>query len=1014
MTDTPSELHASCKRTPLAVTGIGCWYPGARTPLQMWENILARRLEFRSIPDNRLPLKDYCDPTGQHIDKSYAKRVAMMDGFEFDWVGRRIPKSMFESTDVVHWLSVEVAEKALQDAGYTPENLDRDNCGVIVGNTLTGDSTRAACMRLRWPFVSKALRAASDAHGISPDVVAELEGSMETLYKSAFAEPTADSLAGGLANTIAGRVCNYFDLHGGGYIVDGACSSSLLAVCTASRALSAGEMNVALVGGIDISIDPFELVGFSRAGALSRGDMNVYDKAAAGFIAGEGCGFVVLKRLEDAERDNDQIYAVLKGWGISSDGKGGIMTPSSSGQAMAIRRAYEGAGYTPADLDFVEGHGTGTRVGDQIELKGVFEAQTTTGQPPARRTGMTSLKSIIGHTKAAAGIGAFIKTTMAVNRRVLPPTGSCTDPNPVFKDTCHSLYPLRHGRVADPNGTIRAGVSAMGFGGINSHVTLESASTPSEKFASHLDEHALMASNQTSEVFAFTASSYEQLNVELANLAEQVKLLSCGDLIDLSAELAMRASNEQPIRAAVIAGSVEELVAGLRSLRTLMASYPPAPGVVTHTSKQNAWLSNQCEKSRVGFLFPGQSSQQLLMARKLVARYGWAREMVFAADRVQMAANLPTVSQTVFVDLQRAIDRETLTAMRKALANTEVAQVAIVTACAIYAKYLETMGVTPVLCGGHSLGELTALYQSGAFDFETLLQIVSLRGRAMASPAGQAGAMAAMFCSRDVAESLIQDVSGYAVLANVNSPMQVVVSGDETAITELMRIATEKEIRCARLNVSNAFHSKYVSAAADIMRQQAPVPMQSQMAIDVYSCMDGNTIPANANLKEHIAQQIVHRVDFVSMVRAMEAQCDMLIEVGPNKVLTKLAQDTIPWSDVRCSSTGSNPDVDCDMNGVLAKAFAHGVNVQWNRLFERRLARPFVPASERKFIGNPCENDFVDIGPVKQLSLGATSAAEMQTAESRMNTQASMHQGEVAAQATQALPKSIADRFTMP
>jgi len=229
-------------------------------------------------------------------------------------------------------------------------------------------------------------------------------------------------------------------------------------------------MNVALVGGIDISIDPFELVGFSRAGALSRGEMNVYDKAAAGFIAGEGCGFAVLKRLDDAQRDGDQIYAVMRGWGISSDGKGGIMTPSSTGQATAIRRAYSHAGYTPADLDFVEGHGTGTRVGDQIELKGVFEAQTKEAEksghaPAARRTGMTSLKSIIGHTKAAAGIGAFIKTAMAVNRRVLPPTASCTDPNPVFNDTCHSLYPLVHGAVTDPNGKIRAGVSVSAADG---------------------------------------------------------------------------------------------------------------------------------------------------------------------------------------------------------------------------------------------------------------------------------------------------------------------------------------------------------------------------------------------------------------------------------------------------------------------------------------------------------------------------------------------------------------------
>ena len=871
MTNPSTGQYGPPVRTPIAVTGIGCWYPGARTPLQLWENVLSRRLEFRSIPDNRLPLQDYCDPSGEAIDKSYAQRVAMIDGFEFDWVGRRIPKSMYESTDVVHWLSVEVAEKALQDAGYTADTLDRDSTGVIVGNTLTGDSTRAACMRLRWPFVRRALKATCVAHGLSGEVFETLEGSMERLYKSAFAPPTADTLAGGLANTIAGRVCNYFDLHGGGYIVDGACSSSLLAVCTAGRALATRDMNVALVGGIDISIDPFELVGFSRAGALTKGDMNVYDKSAAGFIAGEGCGFVVLKRLEDARRDHDQVYAVMRGWGISSDGKGGIMTPSSSGQALAIRRAYAGAGYTPADLDFVEGHGTGTRVGDQIELKGVFEAQTNGSPAPARRTGMTSLKSIIGHTKAAAGIGAFIKAAMAVNRRVLPPTGSCAEANPIFKETCHSLYPLIHGRIADPSSTVRAGVSAMGFGGINSHVTLESEGPPAKKIAPTIEEAALLASNQTSEVFVFSAATYAQLSEELADLIETVELLSGGDLIDLSAELGRRVSPARPIRAAVIAGSTTSLIDALRSLRTLIADYPCEKGNVTSTRTRDVWLSNDCEASRIGFLFPGQGSQQLLMARKLVARYAWAREMIAAADRVQTTARLPTVSETVFADVQRAIDREQLSILQRSLARTEVAQVAIVAASAIYARYLQTMGITPVVCGGHSLGELTALYQAGAFDFDTLLQIASLRGHAMASPKEHAGAMAAICCSREAAESLIAETHGYVVLANVNSPKQVVLSGDDRAIASVMKKATDLDIRAVRLNVSNAFHSKYVSDAAEALREHAAIPSQPQRhVIDVFSCIDGKRLPPDTDLRAHLSRQIVESVDFVAMVQSME------------------------------------------------------------------------------------------------------------------------------------------------
>jgi acyl transferase domain-containing protein len=310
--------------------------------------------------------------------------------------------------------------------------------------------------------------------------------------------------------------------------------------------------------------------------------MNVHDKAAAGFIPGEGCGFVMLKRLEDARRDGDRIYAVLRGWGISSDGKGGIMTPTSGGQALAIRRAYTTAGYTPADLDFVEGHGTGTSVGDVTELKGVHAAQThpeNGTQPLRRRTGMTSLKSIIGHTKAAAGIGAFIKATMAVNRRVLPPTGSCTVPNPVFNETCHSLFPLTHGEIVEETATIRAGVSAMGFGGINSHVTLESGDAPNEKLAPAIAESKLLVSNQTSEIFVFTAASFAQLATKIDALLETASQLSCSDLIDLSADLSSRANNTDSIRAALVASTVNELVQRLQTLSDTISTQPPDRGI---------------------------------------------------------------------------------------------------------------------------------------------------------------------------------------------------------------------------------------------------------------------------------------------------------------------------------------------------------------------------------------------------------------------------------------------------
>ena len=276
------------------------------------------------------------------------------------------------------------------------------------------------------------------------------------------------------------------------------------------------------------------------------------------------------------------------------------------------------------------------------------------------------------------------------------------------------------------------------------------------------------------------------------------------------------------------------------------------------------------------------------MARKLVARFDWAREMLAAADQVQVSAGLPSVTETMLCDMERAIDREQISQAKKELARTELAQLAIVTCSAIYARYLSMMGIRPVACGGHSLGELTALYQTGAFDYEMLLQLVSLRGQAMASSQGQTGAMAALLCSREIAAELLKQAPGYAVIANVNSPKQVVVSGDEAAIASIIQSATKSQINAVRLNVSNAFHSNYVLNASQVLRQQAPSPIHPQrFDIDVFSCIDGSAIASDVNLHEYVSRQVVERVDFVSLVSSLEATCDMLIEVGPGNVLSR-------------------------------------------------------------------------------------------------------------------------------
>ena len=468
---------------PIAVIGLGCWYPESRSPRQLWENILGRRRQFRRIPDCRLPLADYYHEDLKVPDKTYARLAAVIDGFVFDWAAKRIPFSAYEATDLVHWLALDTALQAVVDAGLNHRNFPSRRTGVIVGNSLTGEQTRSNNMRLRWPFIRKVFLAAAHHCEMPFREISKLENSLESFYKSVFPAANEDTLAGGLSNTIAGRICNYLNTDGGGYTVDGACSSSLLAIATAATGLSTGDLDLALTGGVDISLDPFELIGFSKTNALTPGDMTVYDRSGSGFIPGEGCGFVVLKRHEDALRDHDYIYAVLHGWGISSDGGNAALTaPSVPGQVLALKRAYAKANYGIHDLHFIEGHGTGTAIGDRIELEAIAALQNGDRAPqasqPLRSCGITSLKSIIGHTKAASGVGGFIKAVMAVNRRICPPTAGCRYPNPVFENAARDIYPIQLGTRLEPTATLKAGISAMGFGGINCHVTIASADPP--------------------------------------------------------------------------------------------------------------------------------------------------------------------------------------------------------------------------------------------------------------------------------------------------------------------------------------------------------------------------------------------------------------------------------------------------------------------------------------------------------------------------------------------------------
>ncbi len=964
---------------PIAVIGLSCWYPDARNPRQLWENILARRRQFRLLPDQRLPLSEYYHPDPEEPDKTYGRKASVIDGFEFDWASRRVTLSTYKSTDIAQWLAFEVALDAIANSGFNRENIPRENTGVIVGNTLTGEQTRANAMRLRWPFVRRALNAAVQLAGLSPDQFAETEDRFELFYKSVFPSVNEDTLAGGLSNTIAGRICNYLNVFGGGYTVDGACSSSLLAVATAATELANGDLDLVLAGGVDISLDSFELVGFSKSRALTSKEMTVYDRRGSGFIPGEGCGFVVLKRLEDARRDKNYVYAVIHGWGISSDGKStGLTAPSAQGQSRALKKAYAHAPYDMDSLKFLEGHGTGTTLGDRIELEGIAMAMGDYAievEDSLRCCAMTSLKSIIGHSKAASGIGGFIKSVMAVNQRIIPPTAACRDPHPVFDLTARRLYPSILGGILDSKDTIRAGVSAMGFGGINCHVTLESGDDPIAELKPSIPEKQLMVSNQDTEVFLITADSEKSMKLKVENLLEISKGISIAELTDLASKLSHEAEKKAPVRCAVIAGDPDELKASLEEALSMIHENFPGENQFVQDRLKKVWLGNHMDRARVGILFPGQGSQQLNMVRVLVDRFSWATDLTRQVDKIAEKFGRGPVGKIIFRSFDRALNQEVINSWQKSLSMTEYAQPAICLSSVIWFRFLENMGLKPAVVGGHSLGELTAFYAAGAMNERELFHLAALRGRAMATSGTDAGSMVSLRCSKSEGEKIIRETDGYLVLANINGPRQTVLSGETRAVKKAAAIAAKAGIQSRELPVSNAFHSKLASHAAEIIKNEAFLNKKSAKAYTrLFSSYTGKEIQDRVFLNDHFSGQVLFPVDFISLIQNISNCCDFFLEVGPGRVLTGLTNSITGDSGPVCYPVESTAFKDEDLNRAIATMFIHGVDLRWDTLYSGRLIRPFTPAAEKRFIDNPCERPFdnVDVSsiPLNQSTLG--------------------------------------------
>jgi enediyne polyketide synthase len=908
----------------IAIVGIACRYPDANSPSELWENVLAGRRAFRRLPAERMRLEDYYSPDPAAPDRFYAQKAAVIEGYEFDRVGFKIAGSTYRSTDLTHWLALDTAAAAMADAGFPGgEGLPAASTAVVVGNSLTGEFTRANLMRLRWPYVRRTVGAALREYGWDDGRLADFLHDLEPRYKSAFPAIDEDTLAGGLSNTIAGRICNQFDFNGGGFTVDGACSSSLLAVATACNALSNGQVDAAVVGGVDLSIDPFEIIGFAKTSALATGEMRVYDRHSNGFWPGEGCGMLVLLRQDDAEARGVRSYATIAGWAFSSDGKGGITRPDADGHLLAIQRAYQAAGFGIDTVAYLEGHGTGTAVGDATELRAFSEARRRAREdaPPAA---ISTLKGNIGHTKAAAGVAGLIKATLAVHHQIIPPATGHVDPHPELTGAQPALRVPQAAELWPDGQPVRAGVSSMGFGGINAHIVIESSGGSRRGSLDTRTRH-VVGSRQDRELLLLDAASTVELRGRVAQLAEFSSHLSFAELGDLAATL-QQELGARPIRAAVVAGSPEQAERGFAKLLAMLDS-----GTRTALDiAEGVYLGNAKGTPRIGFLFPGQGSGKRGDGGAVARRFERVRELY----------------------------RTTAPPADGDLIATAVAQPRIVTSSVAGLHVLALMGIEAVAAVGHSLGELTSLHWAGAMDEAALLRLAAERGRVMGEASDGDGTMASVAAGPGDVEPLLAGEP--VVIAGYNGPQQTVVSGPISAVERVCARAASRGLQATRLPVSHAFHSPAVAPAAAGLDAQLTSQRFEPLGRRVFSTVTGGPLPADADLRNLLVTQLTEPVRFSEAVSSMAADIDLLLEVGPGRVLSGLAASVavdvpvIPLDTDGASLSGAL--------SAVAAAYVLGAPVRHDQLFHDRFTKPLPLDKDFRFFASPCESvptDFV-------------------------------------------------------
>lgn len=805
----------------VAVIGIAFRLPGA-TRDSLWPSLLEGRNLVTTVDPARWAKESFFHPRKSEPGASYsfaAGSIGDISGFDASFFG--ISPREAAQMDPQQRLLLELSWEALEAAAVKPSTLRGSDCGVFVG-----------------------LSSVDYSYNLAYDL----------------ASMDASSATGNTASIAANRLSYFYDLHGPSMVVDTACSSSLVAFHQACQSIAIGETRQALVGGVSLHLHPYGFIAFSKASMLSkRGACRVFDSAGDGYVRSEGAGVLVLKDLDRAVADGNPILAVVAASGVNTAGRSASLTvPNVDAQAALLSDVYERAGIDPAEIDYLEAHGTGTVVGDPIETRALGIALGRL-RPRHQPLPIGSVKSNLGHLEAASGIAGLVKALHCLKHRAVPPTIHLDSPNPNIHFDEWNLKAVVEPLTLHPYKKLVVGVNSFGFGGANAHVVLESTPTSPKAVEASQGEVALMLSGHDDAALRDVAASY-------ANFLQAGEQPALHDIAFTTVHC-----RDWHAQRAIVVGTDR---AGIAAALAQFAKGHSTPGIVSGRALPNA--------SGPAFVYSGNGSQWPGMGRSLLAEDPVFRAAVQAVDAIFR----PLAGFSIVEKLEQDV-------VASDLDHTEIAQPLLFAVQVGLTELLRHWGIQPARVTGHSVGEVAAAWASGALSLEDAVRVIYHRSRFQGETKG-AGAMTAVGLAEDAARRQIEALvlTGEVNVACINSSRNVTLVGTRAGIEAVEAELTQRKVFHRRLDLDYAFHSKAMDPVRDglVTALRGLAPRATKAAF--HSAVTGSLAAGNQLDATYWWSNIREPVRFQAAIRGIaESGTNVFIEIGPHPILKNYIND---------------------------------------------------------------------------------------------------------------------------